>query len=145
MHSFLRNCWDTQSVSSWFYKKNRNQNLTEIENRHILFLCDKFRKIDFGIDFIANAFRGSKHNTRLFSIFSSFFFCSIIFLFEKRNRAYSCLPSKDGLKYSLSLCKGWFHLWSFYSVQNVFFYMYIDLLKLKLFEKSDADLSWLLF
>ena len=56
----------------------------------------------------------------------------------------------DSLQYSLSLFKGWFHLWSFYSVQNAscLFYIYIDLLKFKaykLFENSDADLTWLLF
>ena len=38
--------------------------------------------------------------------------------FEKRKEAYSCLPSKDSLNYSLSLFKGCFHLWSFSSVQN---------------------------
>ena len=51
------------------------------------------------------------------------------------------------------LFKGWFHLWSFYSAQNSFFffvYMYIDLLKLKayklhVFENSDDYLSWRLF
>ena len=33
---------------------------------------------------------------------------------------YSYLPSKDSLNYSLSLFKGWFHLWSLsvHSVQN---------------------------
>ena len=46
---------------------------------------------------IANAFRGSIQNTRLFSIFSLFIFCSIIYLFEKKNGAYCCLPSKDSL------------------------------------------------
>ena len=67
-----------------FYKKNRYQNLTEIENRRILISCDGFLKTDLGIDLIANAFRGSVQNTRLFSLFSSFIFCSIIYLFEKR-------------------------------------------------------------
>ena len=38
--------------------------------------------------------------------------------FRKMEGVYSCLPSKDSLNYSLSLFKGWFHLWSFYSVQN---------------------------
>ena len=77
-----------------------------------------FEKTDLGIDLIANVFRGSIQNTRLFSIFSSFIFCSIIILFEKRKGAYSCLPAKDNLNYSLSLFKESFHLWSFYSVQN---------------------------
>ena len=76
------------SVSSWFYKE------TEIQ---FLFLCDGFRKTAIGIDLIANAFRGSKQNRRLFSIFSLFIFCSIIYLFEKQNGAYCCLPSKDSL------------------------------------------------
>ena len=35
---------------------NRNQNLTEIENRRILYLCDGYRKTDLGIDLVANAF-----------------------------------------------------------------------------------------
>ena len=50
----------------------------------MLFLFDVFRKTDFGNDLIANAFRWSIQNTRLFSIFSSFIFCSIIYFFEKR-------------------------------------------------------------
>ena len=73
-------------------------------------------------------------------------------IFSENGRgAYSCLPSKDSLNNSLSLFKGWFHLRSFYSVQNAscsFTYMYIDLLKhkaYKLFENSDSDLSWLFF
>ena len=36
-----------------------------------------------GIDFIENALRRSIQNTRLFSVSSSFIFCSIIYLFEK--------------------------------------------------------------
>ena len=87
------NAW--QGLKSWYtitmafglasqaQAKKRNQNLTEIENRHILFLCDGFRKIDLGIDLIAKAFRGSIQNTRLFSTFYSFIFCSIIYLFGK--------------------------------------------------------------
>ena len=55
------------------------------------------KKTDLGIDLIANAFRGSIQDTRLFSIFSLFIFCSIIYLFEKQNGAYCCLPSKDSL------------------------------------------------
>ena len=95
IRSFLRNCSDTQSISSWFYEE------TEI----IMFLCDGFRKTDLGIDLIANAFCGSIQNTRLFSLFSLFIFCSIIYLVEKRKGAYSCLPAKDSLNYSLSLFK----------------------------------------
>ena len=63
--------------------RNRNNNFTEIDNRRILFFCDGFRKIVLGIDLMANTFRGSIQNTRIFSIFSSFIFCSIIYLFEK--------------------------------------------------------------
>ena len=128
-------------------QRNRNQNLTEIENRRILFLCDGFRKTDLGIDLIANAFRRSIENTRLFSIFSSFIFCSMIHLFKKRKGAYSCLPSKnihylyskDGFTYDHSIQ---------YKLLLVRLHVYKDLLKLKaykLFENSDADLSWLLF
>ena len=93
-----------------------------IRNRkHTLFLCDGFWKTDLGIDLIAlNAFRGTIQNTRLFSIFSSFIFCSIIYLFEKWKGPYSCLSSKDSLNYSLSSLKRWFHLWLFYSVQNAY-------------------------
>ena len=46
---------------------------------------------------MANAFRGSIQNTRLFSIFSLFIFCSIVDLFKKQNGAYCCLPSKESL------------------------------------------------
>ena len=70
---------------------------------------------------------------------------SFIFL-EKWKGAYSCLPSKDSLNYSLSLFKGWFHLRSFSSVQNTSFsFTYRKLKAYKLFEISEADLSWLLF
>ena len=100
-----------------FIKKPKSKFNRNKKNRRIL-LCEGFRKTDLGINLIANAFRGSIQNTRSFSMFSSFIFYSIIYLFEKRKGAYSCLPSKDSLKYSLSLFKGWFHLWSFYSVQN---------------------------
>ena len=113
------------------------------------------KKTNLGIDLIANAFRGSIQNGRLFSIFSSFIFCSIIYLFEKRKGAYSCIPSKDSINYSLSLFKGWFQrmisilIILFSTKCFLFVYMYyIDLLKLKaynFFENSDADLSWLLF
>ena len=81
--------------------------------------CDIFRKTDLGINLIANAFRGSIQNTILFDIFF-IYVLSIIFLFGKRKGAYSCLPVKDSLNYSLSLFKGWFHLWSFCSIQNAY-------------------------
>ena len=57
----------------------------------------KKKKTDLGIDLIANAFRRSIENTRLFSIFSLFIFCSIIYRFKKKKGAYSCLSSKDSL------------------------------------------------
>ena len=59
--------------------KNRNKNLTEIFNIRILFLGDGFRKTDLCIGFIANTYRGSIQNKRLFSVFS-FIFCSVIIL-----------------------------------------------------------------
>ena len=79
--------------------KKPNPNLTGIENRHILFLCDGFRKTDPGIDLIANAFRESLQNTRLFRYFLYLFSVPsfIFYLFEKQNGAYCCLPSKDSL------------------------------------------------
>ena len=56
-----------------------------MENKRTLFLRDRFRKIDFCIDLIANIFRHPlKKTTTLFSIFSSFVFCFIIYLFEKQ-------------------------------------------------------------
>ena len=110
-----------------------------------MLLCDGFRKTHLDNDLIANAFRGSIQNTRLFSIFSSFIFCSIIYLFEKRKGAHSCLPYKD-------LFKGWFRLWSFYQYKMLLVLShvdYIDVLKLRAYKllkkKSDGDLSWLLF
>ena len=101
-----------------FIKKLKSKFNRIIKNRHILFLYDGFQKTDLGIHLIANALREWIQNTRLFSIFSSFIFCSIIYLFEKLKGAYSYLPSKDSLNYSLALFKGWFHLWSFCSVKN---------------------------
>ena len=92
-------------------------------------------------------------NTRLFLIFSSFIFYSIIYLFEKRKGAYSCLPAKDSLNYSLSLFKERFSLMVILLSAEcfLFVFMYIDLLKLKAYElfentqNSDAELSWLPF
>ena len=105
-----------------------------MESRRILFVCDGFRKTYVCIDLIANAFRGWIQNTKLFSIFSSFIFCFIIYLFEKRTGAYSCLPSKDSLNYSLSLFKGWF---LFSTKYFLFVYMNIDLLKLKAYKEAN--------
>ena len=111
-------------------------------NRRVLFLCNGFRKTDLGTDLIANAFRGSIQNTRS---------CSIIYLFEKRKGAYSCLPSKDSLNYMYSCIHYLYSKDSFtygHSIQYkkcfLFVYIYIDLLKLKtykLFENSDDGLS----
>ena len=80
IHSLFRHCF--------IIKKKE---LTEIENRRtcIMLSCDGFRKTDLGIDLIANVFRGSIQNTRLLSIFLSFIFCSIFYLFDKRKGAYS--------------------------------------------------------
>ena len=68
--------------------------------QNALFLYDGFRKTDLGIDLIVNAFPESIQNPRLFSVFSSFIFCSIIYRLEKQKGACSCLPSKDSLNYS---------------------------------------------
>ena len=67
-----------------FIKKPKSKFNRKKKKKCILFLCDGFRKSDLGIDLIANAFQGSIQNTRLFSIFSLFIFCSIIYIFEKR-------------------------------------------------------------
>ena len=130
--------------------KKRNQNLTELENRRILFLYDGFRKNRSWYLFHCKCPSrvDTKHKIILDILFIYFLFHH--HLFEKRKGAYSCLPSKDSLNYSLALFKGWFHLWSFCSVKKcfLFVYMYIDLIKFKankLFENSDADLPWLLF
>ena len=89
-------------------------------------------------------------NTSLFLLFSSFIFCSIIYLFEKRKGAYSCLPSNGSLNYSFIFIQRMVSLTVIlFSTQCfLFVYMYIDLFKVKadkLFENSDADLSWLNF
>ena len=112
-------------------------------------LSDGFRKTDLGIDLIANAFRASIQNTSLFSIFSSFISVPS-FIFSKNGKGvYSCLPSKDSLNYSFIFIQRMVALMVilFSTKCFLFVYMYIDLLKLKvykLFENSDADLSWLL-
>ena len=133
IHSLFRHCFIKKPKS----KFNRNRKIdvfcshvTDFEKQilvliwlQILSRVDTKHRIIFDIFFIYFlfhylSFRGSMQNTRLFSICSSFIFCSIIYLFRKRNGAYSCLPSKDSLNHSLSLFKGWLHLWSFYSVQS---------------------------
>ena len=122
-----------------------------MKNRHILFLCDRFRITDIGIDLIANAFRGSIQNTRLFPVFSSFIFCFIIYLSAVRNGAYSCLPSKNSLLFIIFIQRMvslMVIIILFITKCFLFVYMYIDLLKLtayKLFENSYADLSLLMF
>ena len=81
-----------------------------------------------GTDLIANAFRGSIQNTRLFSIFSLFIFCSITYLFEKQNGDNCCLPSKDSFIIHYLYSKDGFTYGP--SVQSkcfLFVYMYIDL------------------
>ena len=95
-----------------------------------------------------------RYKTQGFSRYFLHLFSVPTFIFSKNGRgAYSCLPSKDSLNCSLSLFKGWFHLWSLMVIllsTKCFLavYMYIDQLKLKaykLFENSEADLSCLLF
>ena len=83
--------------------RNRNQDLTEIENRRILFLCDVFRKTDLGIDMIANAFRGSGYKIifKLFVIYFQFNHLS----FRKKEGSLFLLTIKRQFNYSLSLLK----------------------------------------
>ena len=59
------------------------------------YTCDRFRKTDLGTDLIANVLRGSIQNTRLFSIFSSFIFCSITYFFKKTEGGL-CLRTLKG-------------------------------------------------
>ena len=114
-----------------------------MKNRRIFFVRDGFRKTDLGIDLIANAFRGSIQNARLFSIVSFIYF---LLFFEKQNGAHCCLPSKDSLIIHYLYSKDGFTygLFSTKCFLFVYIYMYIDLFKLKaykLFEDRDADLS----
>ena len=67
---------------------------TEIEIYVFCSYVTDFEKTDLGIDLIANAFRRSIQNTRLFSIFSSFIFCSIIYLFEERKGLILAYPQR---------------------------------------------------
>ena len=105
-----------QSVSSWFYKE------TEVKiqpKKKIDVFCSfvtDFEKTDLSIDLIANAFQGSIKD--YFRYFLHLFSVPSFISPKKQKGAYSCLPSKDSLNYSLSLFKEWFHFWSFYSVQN---------------------------
>ena len=65
-----------------FIKKPKSK-FNRIRKKTYFVLIDGFRKTNLGINLIANAFRGSIRNIRLFSIFSSFIFCSIMFIFSK--------------------------------------------------------------
>ena len=82
---------------------------------------------------------------RYFLLFIFFFF----YLFEKQNGAYCCLPSKDSLIINFCIQRMVSPMVNLFSTKCfLLVYIYIDLLKLKaykLFEDSDADLSWLLF
>ena len=95
---------------------------TEIETYCVL-MCKisikHFFKIfkDFCSYLIANVFRRSTHTkkkTRLFSIFSAFIFCPVIYLFEKRKlklrKLILAYPQRVVLSYSSSLLKAYFQL-----------------------------------
>ena len=103
-----------------------------VENHIFIFLFSCFSRVD------------TKHMVNFDIFFIYFLFHHLSF--RKTKRAYSCLR----LNYSLFLFKGWFHLTVilFSTKCFLFVYIFIDLLKLtayKLFENSDADLSWFLF
>ena len=144
---------ETVQIHSLFrdgFIKKPNQNSTEIENIRILSLCHAFRKTDLGIDLIASAFRGSIQNTRLFSIFSSFIFRSIIYVFGKMEEGLFLLTLKGSFKLFIIFIQRMVSPMVIVFSTKCFLvvYIYIDLIKLKaykLFENSDADLSWLLF
>ena len=99
-----------------FIKKPKSQFKRNIR---ILFLCDGFRKTDLGVDLMAS----------LFSIFSSFIFFSIIYLFEKRKGAYSCLKDNHSFIFIQRMVSLMVILFS--TKCFLFVYMYRDLSKLK--------------
>ena len=92
-----------------------------------------------------------RYKTQAYFRYFLHLFSVVIYLFEKRKGAYSCLPSKDlSLNYSFIFIQMMVSrmVILFSTKCFLFIYMYIALLKLKvykLFENSDADLSWLLF
>ena len=92
MHSLFRHVF-------LYIKRRRNQTLTEIENRPILFLFDRFRKTVLGIDLNANAFRGSIQNTSL--IFD--IFCFIFYLLFSIRITEGGLYWKDGFTFGHSI------------------------------------------
>ena len=86
-------------------------------------------------------FYEGRYKTQDYFLYFLYLFSVPSLIFSKKLKgAYFCLPSKDSLNYSISLFKGWFHLWSLFSTKCfLFVYMYIDLFKLKaykLFEKK---------
>ena len=112
----------------------------------ILFVCDGFRKIDLGIDLIANAFRWSIQSTRLFSIFSSFYFYVTLFIFSKKRKGvYSCLPSKDSINYLYSKDSFTYSIQYKMLLVRLHVYRSIKLKAYKLFENSDENRSKLVF
>ena len=80
-------------------------------------------------------FEGRYKTQDYFQYFFHLFSVQSLIFSKKLKGAYFCSPSKDSLNYSLSLFKGWFHLWSLYSVQNApCSFTYIDLFKLKAYD-----------
>ena len=65
----------------------------------------------------ANAFRGSIQNTRLFSIFSSFILCSVIYLFWKTEGGLLLLTLKGYFKLSVIFIQRIVSLINAYSIQ----------------------------
>ena len=80
------------------FVKKPNQNLTEIENRRILFLYDRFKKkTDLGIFFLQMLFEG-RYKTQDYFRYFLHLFSVPSFIFSKNWRgAHSCLPSKDSI------------------------------------------------
>ena len=106
------------SVPSFIFTKNGRGLILVYPQRIVEIILYLYSKDDFTYGHSIQYQMLLVRLMRLFLIFSSFIFCLIIYLCEKWKGTYFCLPSKDSLNYSLCLLKGWFHLWSFYSVQN---------------------------
>ena len=104
-----------------FIKKSKSKFNRNRKNRHILFLCDGFRKKKNRSWYWFDCKCFSRVDTKHKIIFDFFF---INFLFhhssfrkmEGRGGGLFLLTLKDSLNYPLPLFKEWFHLWPFYSV-----------------------------
>ena len=84
-----------------------------------MFLCYGFRKTVLGSDLVANAFRGSiqKHKI-IFDIFLIYFLFHHLSFRKTEGGLILAYPQRI-IKLFIIFIQRWFHLWSFYSVQNV--------------------------